>query len=327
MKNFKLVLLVLTAAFGLTFSACKKEALQPSVTSDGKVVSGGNCTGYQVALLPVEHTTNPVTTIFTWTITNPTPGNGSGNTIQDLSHWNFIASDCLDRNWQDVLSASYFNGTEWINITNLDMKPDPSLTKGGCSLENVFKFDYGTKGRTPTQYRMVLNGNWGTADLNVLFKSGTNTGCCAATYPNAGIGCKIEEEDCSFSQGYWFANNAMHPNGVHPWNGNVTIGGKTYTNAEGLAIWNSSNKGGIEDSKKAFTQLSAILLSGVDIAADASLTAAVNTIECWLSGQAKLTPDNLPTQPSGSIAICGNAKNAADVISTWINANHCVEPE
>jgi hypothetical protein len=182
---------------------------------------------------------------------------------------------------------------------------------------------------------MVLNGNWGTADLNVLFKSGTNTGCCAATYPNAGIGCKIEEEDCSFSQGYWFANNVNHRNGIHPWYVDatdpslglktVTIGGKTYTNAEGLAIWNSSNKGGIEDSKKAFTQLSAILLSGVDIAADVSLTTAVATIECWLSTQSKLTDTFLPNQSNGSIANCGNAKNAADVISTWINTHHCAE--
>ncbi len=167
--------------------------------------------------------------------------------------------------------------------------------------------------------------NWGTADLNVLFKSGTNTGCCPATYTGAGIGCKIEEEDCSFSQGYWFANNAAHPDGVHPWNADVTIGGKTYSNAEGLAIWNSSNKGGIKDSKKAFTQLAAIRLSGVDIAADASLTAAVTTIECWLGGLDKLSPTNLPNQSNDSKATCGNAKNAADAISTWINTYHCAD--
>ncbi len=108
---------------------------------------------------------------------------------------------------------------------------------------------------------------------------------------------------------------------------NGKIGGKTYTNAEGLAIWNASNKGGIRDSKRAFTQLAAIKLSGVDVAA-AGLTSAVKTIEDWLGSISKLngtagTAFYLPNQTSAEITLYGNASAAASAISAWINDNHC----
>ena len=331
MKKMKLCLIVLLAGFfTLAFVGCKKDLSDPSITSNAKVVPGGNCTGYLVALA-VDKTTTPGSTIFTWTITNPMPGNGSGLTIQNLSHWDFVPSTCLDQNWQDVASASYRYGTTGeftpVALTGIavdDIKPDPSLKKGGCYGDDVFKFDYGTNGSTPTQYRLVLKGNWGTGPLDVYFKSGTNTGCCFKTYADKGIGCR-ESEDCSFSQGYWFANNAAHPNGVHPWTTTVTEGGKTYTNAEGLAIWNASNKGGITDAKKAFTQLAAIRLSGVD-ETDPALAGSIATIDNWFAHKNKLsgtTPIYLPNQTPAEIILYGNVRNAAGVISTWINANHC----
>ena len=321
--------LLVAGVFTIAFIGCKKDLSEPSLTSNAKVIPGGNCTGYLVNLSP-DYTTKPGFTIFTWTITNPNPGNGSGTTIQNLSHWDFIPSSCLDQNWQDVLSASYRYGTTGdflpISITGTavgDIKPDPSLIKGGCYGDDVFKFDYGTSGTTPTQYRLELKGNWGTGPLNVYFKSGTNTGCCFNTYADKGVGCQ-EIEDCSFSQGYWFANNAAHPEGVHLWGKTVTEGGKTYTNAEGLAIWNASNKGGITDAKKAFTQLAAIRLSVVD-ETDPALSSAIATIDNWFASIPKLsgTVPYLPNQTAEEITLYGNARNAAGIISDWINAHHC----
>ncbi|HEX2629786.1 MAG TPA: hypothetical protein VHM26_12255, partial [Chitinophagaceae bacterium] len=173
-----------------------------------------------------------------------------------------------------------------------------------------------------------LLGNWGVGPLQAYFKSGANTGCCYKEYTDLGIGCP-ETEECSFSQGYWFASNPAHPNGVHPWGGDgsatVTIGGYVYTNAEGLAIWNASNAGGIKDAKKAFTQLAAIRLSGVD-ESNLALAAAIATIENWLANYgAKLNAGNLRNQTSAEITLYGNANAAATTISDWINANHCDE--
>lgn len=321
--KFPLIALLGAGVLALAFYGCKKDAQSPTLTSNARPVANpANCTGYNITV-DVDKTTIPGSTIFTWTIVNPNPGNGSGTTIQNLGHWEFVPSTCLDVNWQDVVSASYNTGSGWQTISTLDIAPDPSLQVNGCYQDDVFKFDVGTLGSTPTQYRMVLHGNWGTGELDVYFKSGTNTGCCYNTYANLGIGCP-EEETCSFSQGYWFANNEAHPDGVHPWSTDVVIGGKTYTNAEGLAIWNTPNTKGIKDSKKAFTQLASIRLSGAD-ETDPAISGAIAVIEGWLASIPKLSPAYLPNQTAAEIATFGNAKAAADAISAFINAYHCSE--
>ena len=99
--------------------------------------------------------------------------------------------------------------------------------------------------------------------------------------------------------------------------GTVTIGGYVYTEAEGRAIWNCSNAGGIKDSKKGFTQVAALKLSGIYPTGNLSIDADVLTIETWLAGLGKLVAcSNLPT---GNAAVGA----AAGRIGDWINANHC----
>ncbi|MEP6700775.1 MAG: hypothetical protein ABJA85_05645 [Bacteroidota bacterium] len=333
MKKIKLFASAVLVSF-IALISCQREGKELLKSEAITAISASNCnytcSDYQVNLT-VDKTTEPGHTIFIWSITNPCPGNGKNGSLQDLSHWDFLPGQCLDDNWQDVLQASYKYGNGSWNIINPlpVIEPDPSLRKGGCYGDDVFKFNQGTSGSTTTYYKLVLNGNWGTGNLDLYFKSGVNTGCCSKSIANKGVGCP-EEEGCSFSQGYWFANNPAHPDGVHPWGGDgsatVTVGGKVYTNPQGLAIWNTSNAGGIKDSKKAFTQLAAIRLSGVD-ETDPALSGAIATIECWLGSIPKLSPANLPNQSATSITTCGNAKNAAGIISDWINAHHCVTPE
>jgi hypothetical protein len=120
---------------------------------------------------------------------------------------------------------------------------------------------------------------------------------------------------CSYSQGYWFAK----PNIV--WPQSLTIGGYTYTQAEGLAIWKSSNaKTGITDAKKAFSQYAAIQLSayskGVNVPVE--LQGYVNTINTFLTGKPKITGNNITTKNPAVSA-------AASAISSYIEAHHCVE--
>ena len=100
--------------------------------------------------------------------------------------------------------------------------------------------------------------------------------------------------------------------------GNVTIGGYDYTEAEGRAIEEVLNAGGLLDSKKAFKQVAAIKLSGSTVSISASVWADVAICENWLSGLGKLSPTNLPTGYSA-------ASEAAGRIGDWINANHCGE--
>jgi hypothetical protein len=261
---------------------------------------------------------------FVWTITNPNPGNGTNGTLQNLSHWTFVAGACTDpnlgieQNWSDVLGADYkYNAADpWTPIVPIPViQPDPSQN---CTSANVFKFDKGTSGSNATYYRLVLEGHYGTATTTAYFKSGANTGCCSK--PIQGIGCK-ENPFCSYSQGYYFASPGPNWPG-----GTVTIGGFVYTEAEGRAIWNCSNAGGIKDSKKGFTQVAALKLSNAYPTGNAGIDADVATIENWLATKGKLVAcSNLPNQTAGEIAAYGNAAAAAGRIGDWINANHCTE--
>jgi len=327
----KRVFVIAAAAVMGTFAfvGCQKDVQSSSLNASAKnakpaPVNPGSCTGYQVSLA-IDKLSEPGKTIFTWTIINPKPGNGANGTLQNLSHWDFVPSTCLDNNWQDLLSASVNTGSGWMQILPTPMiQPDPSMNNGGnaCYANDVFKFNFGTNGSTPTQYRIVMLGSWNTSDLTVYYKSGATTGCCTTVLPGKGIGCR-EDEPCSFSQGYWFANNEMHPGGVHPWPADANVAGQNYTNAEGLDIWNASNAGGIKDMKKGFTQLAALRLStaGADPSA---LSAAITTIESWLGSIGeKVSSANLRNQTAAEIALYGNANLAAETIGEWINANHC----
>jgi hypothetical protein len=324
MKLFR-IFSILAIATLLIFVACRKEAKMIDLSPTASKTGPGNtasCLNYNVALA---RTFNGSQTTFIWTITNPSPGNGSNGTTQNLSHWSFVpgcpGADGLEQNWSDIIRAeySYDGGTTWTVISPTPiLKPDPSQT---CSSANVFKFDFGTSGSTPTMYKMVVSGNYAEDANNfAIFKSGVKTGCCTRTVP--GIGCK-QEQNCSFSQGYWFGN------GGHTWPGTVTIGGYSYTEAEGRAIWNCSNGvvdgvGGLRDSKKGFSQVAALLLSNAYPTGDAGIDADVATIQNWLATEAKLVGcTNLPNQSAAKILLYGNAAEAAGRIGEWIIVNHC----
>jgi hypothetical protein len=332
MKLLKLPLLGLSA---LLFFGCQKATLQDSTASnllkaEPLTISAetSSCLGYNVKL-DVDQTSKPGYTIFLWTVTNPNPGNGKNGTIQNLSHWDFVPGSCLVDNLADVTEASYLDSKNgWTTILPLTIGQDPAMSNGGfnCPTGDVIKFPYGTSGSAPSQYKIVLKGNWGIGNMFTYFKSGATTGCCSGDLANVGIGCKVEEDKCSFSQGYWFANNTQHPHGTHPWPapGTVTISGITYSNDEGIAIFNAP----LTDAQAAFTQLAAFKISNA-YASDQSVQEAMKTIEKWFSNYGgpdtpvKLAPGNLRNQSASEIQHYGNAKAASDVISAWINAHHC----
>ncbi len=109
------------------------------------------------------------------------------------------------------------------------------------------------------------------------------------------------------SQGYWFAK----PNLV--WPGTVTVGGYTYTQEEGKAIWNTSNEGGMTSSKKAFLQVATIYLSGSTVLPTDSVWADVAIAEAYLATLGKLSPTNLPDGNTAGHAAGGR-------IGDWISA-------
>lgn len=324
MKRLKFLSLAIAVAV-IVFSCNKNNSVHPGASAGN---SSFNATSVSAVSLPAVSncTTAYVVTLesitqvgsnyeWVWSIQNPNPGNGSNGTIQNLSHWDITLGECLE--FSDIVSgATSTDNITWTSFTP-SYQQDMSM-QNFCNVntDSVIKFDVGTSGTAKTYCKLVISKNL-SVDMDALayYKSGVNTGCGTTCFP--GFGCPEEEvnEGCSFSQGYWFAK----PNLV--WPGNVTVGGYSYTQTEGVAIWNSSNKGGIGAAKKVFLQVAAVKLSGSNVSPTATVWAQVQIAENWLATLPKLTAANVKSFNSTTGASAAVA--AADSISNWIGYNHC----
>lgn len=287
-----------------TLSLNNNTLVTNSTSSTVVLPSTSTSSPYDVTLESVTNNGDGTYT-WIWSVQNPNPGNGNNGTVQNLSHWNITLGQCATL--ADIVGgAMSADGLNWTTFGPTN-SPDPSQN---CYTDSVLKFNTGTSGNLKSFYQLTVNQNF-SIDTAVtgVYKSGNNTGCGVFLF--SGLGCPIiEETSCSLSQGYYFAKPDL------VWAGTVTIGGHTYTQAEGQAIWNTSNKGGIKDSKAGFLQVAAIKLSGSSVSASASVWADVAIVESYLASLGKLSPSNLPT---GDAA----AKAAAGRIGDWIDLNHC----
>ena len=101
-------------------------------------------------------------------------------------------------------------------------------------------------------------------------------------------------------------------------NGNVTVAGFNYTEAEGRAIYNMVSGTNKPDSKNGFITVATLKLSSTNYAAavDPTLGKAIAIVETWLANKGKLSPANLPT---GNTSVT----NAANYIESWIKMYTC----
>ncbi|QNA44355.1 hypothetical protein [Lacibacter sediminis] len=300
----------------------------PSATLNTTLPATGEstCAGpYNVVLESVTGNGDGTYT-WTWSVQNPKPGNGTNGTIQNLSHWDITLGSCVT--FEDVVSgATSTNGTDWTTFTP-SFEVDNSFNTPNCNITtvNVLKFNLGTTDAAKSYYRLTIDKNVDVDPaVTAYYKSGATTKCGTFCFP--GFGCEVEE-GCSFSQGYWFAKPGVvwpDVNGAEA--GVVTIGGQFYTEAEGRAIWNTSNAGGISDAKKGFLQVAAILLSDDNVLPAATVWADVTIVQNWLSTKPKLSADGangtLKVQPKSANSTNAAAGSAAGRIGDWINLNHC----
>jgi hypothetical protein len=123
---------------------------------------------------------------WTWSVTNPNPGNGDNGTLQNLSHWSLAISDLVSV--QDIVAVQYStDGINWHNLP-VSMAIDKSQE---CYTGTVLKFDYGTSGGTPTYYKLVVDQYFTTGATIANFKSGKVTGCYNGSV--TGIGTPSED--------------------------------------------------------------------------------------------------------------------------------------
>ncbi|MEY5034447.1 MAG: hypothetical protein RL447_825 [Bacteroidota bacterium] len=303
------------------FQVAVREVIESGVTSNPA------CSGpFAITLESVTANINNTYT-WTWSVMNPNPGNGLNGTVQGLSHWNIKLGACIVMD--DLIGAAMSSdGTNWTAFTPTYAQ-DPSILNV-CNIATgpVLKFELGTNGTAKSWFKIVISKNV-DVDMNgvAFFKSGNRTGCGQICFP--GFGCPIViNEGCSWSQGYWFnSQNRVWPdvNGSNP--GVLTLGGKHYTQAEGMAIWNTSNARGLSDAKKAFCQAASILLSGNNVQPAATIWTDVNVINTWLSTKPKLSADGsggtMKVQPKSVDNTNIAAGIAGGNIGSWIAANHC----
>lgn len=107
-------------------------------------------------------------TTVKWTIKNTNPGNGTGGTYQNLSHW--------------ALKVCFTNSSVANASPSVSFGQDPSQTclQGA----DLMKFNEGTSGDEDKTYTLILNGtNYSLTEVDAVFKSGSsayegNKNCC-----------------------------------------------------------------------------------------------------------------------------------------------------
>lgn len=105
---------------------------------------------------------------WTWSVSNPNPGDGDNGTLQDVSH---VAISLTPEAEAALLSAEYStDGVTWISCaTTVDR--DPSIKF--CTNSDVLKFDVGTTGTAPTYFRATFSQHF---DVNPYATSWIKTG-------------------------------------------------------------------------------------------------------------------------------------------------------
>lgn len=258
-------------------------------------------------------------TTWTYTITRAKPS------AKDLSHLIIDLNNCGEQSatFANIISATV-NGAP-ANLT-------PTEGSGtGCnpqaSTTNFVKVNFSNA----TSWVLVITFERGysiyeTADGWV--KAGTSCNLGKIKAP----GCPLTAY-CSFSQGYFFANGALNNGASAFWTNGLTVGGTTYSQADGMNFWDIDKGKGGDQTMNAFFQLGAIRLSSVESAV--STDAA--TIEAYFTGLnlknliATGFNSNGTTYPYFNLPATNNLVTKAAVIAAgsnigaYIDNNHCAD--
>jgi hypothetical protein len=137
---------------------------------------------YVITLVSTE--TAGANQVWTWTVYNPSPGNGENGTLQDISHWSLPLCPAAEA---ALVSAQYsYDGNTWFTV-GATMDRDPSIRT--CTSNDVLKFEAGTTGTSLTYYRLTFNKSFTVDPMAVSYikTGGGIKGCNVYIYP--GVGC------------------------------------------------------------------------------------------------------------------------------------------
>lgn len=268
------------------------------------VASTSNFSDYNIAV-----SVSTDGSVWTYTITK------AKTNAKTLSHFIISLDNCGENSatFSDVISTTV-NG----------VSTDISTTEGsgtGCNPQetttNFIKFPSFS---AADSWIIVIHFDRGYE----LFATGT-AWIKAGSSCNQGIipapGCP-KEIRCSYSQGYFFANGANNNGASILWANGVTIGSISYSQTEGMNIWDYNNGKGKDTTLSAFFQLGAVRLSGAEseVAPYAAIIDAyfngINVTNAFINGSFVL-PDTAGGYTKDQVKAAGSA------IGSFIDANHC----
>ncbi|MFM6976965.1 MAG: hypothetical protein ACKOW2_08995 [Sphingobacteriaceae bacterium] len=315
--NYRWYFAALALATSMTFAACKTtNNEEPSPQNEAKSLKINNLTTslsdrtstsspYLVSLDTIIDN-NDGTWTYTWSAQNPNPGDGTNGTIVDMSHLG-IGLGSFATSYDIVSGSTSTDGRNFIDF-NPYYRIDPSQS---CYTDPVVVFNLGTRDSLVSYYRLTVNKHFSISDsVSAVYTTSTRTTDCGVFQFSGFAAPIIDESSCSVKPGTYFAK----PDYV--WRSTVTIGGFIYTQSEAKAIFETSNKGGMRDSKIGFIYLVTLKLSESTISRNATVWTDASIVENYLSRLGKLSASNLPT---------GNneARDAASRIGTWLDTHLC----
>jgi hypothetical protein len=272
----------------------------------------------------VEVTVSEGGSLWTYTVTK------ARTTAKNLSHFIINLNNCSDQSaiFADILWATT-NGSQAVFVQT---EGQGTTCFPQATTTNFVKFDalpapFSVAGQ-PQKWVLVLKLQRGYSTVSntaVWFKAGTS--CHQGVLP--GPGCPLTDY-CSFSQGFFFANGATHNSASGFWSNGLTIGGVSYTQAQGNQFWNLDRGRGGNQTMNAFFQLGAVRLSGAESVALAADIAIIDTFFTGLNvvdtittttGTNPYTYFDLPASRNNITAIAVIA--AAGRIGAYVDANHC----
>jgi hypothetical protein len=313
MKKLIFLVIVIFSTFG-----CSNEPVlvNPDATVPASSAKPSSSSTSQWGDYNISVTVSADGTIWTYVITRLKAN------AKNLSHFIIDLNNCRD---QSATFADIIWGTVNGSPANLVPTEGSGTTCNPQAItSNFVKFN---DLQAATSWTLVLKFDRGYSISETAIawiKAGTS--CNQGTIP--GPGCPIESY-CSFSQGFFFANGSENNGASQFWLNGLTIGGVTYTQAQGNNAWSIDRGQGGDQTMNGFFQLGAVRLSGVEsqVAADAIIIDTyfnglnIFSTVITTTGNNPYSYFNLPATSNGITK--SQVIAAGGRIGDFIDANHC----
>lgn len=247
--------------------------------------------------------------LWTYTITKSRPNS------KDLSHFIIDLNNCGEESasFADIIYAT-------VNGQPADLTPTEGVGTGCNPQATTLNFiKINVNGSGPWVLVIKYDRGYEVVEADSWIKAGSSCSKGRSLAP----GCP-RENYCSFSQGYFFANGALNNGSSVFWTDGLTIGGITYTQAQGMNIWSIDRGPGGNQTLNGFFQLGSVRLSSVD----SEVQPQVDIIEAYFTAVGNVygylvnnTHFDFPASAGGYTS--SQVANAGGEIGNYIDTHHC----